>query len=46
MTTAKAQKRPAEQHYAAELQRLQQADTAPVPPGWFMSAVAVEKFIN
>lgn len=45
MTADKTQKRPAEQHYAAELQRLQQADNAPVPPGWFMSAVAVEKFI-
>ncbi|WP_333609324.1 ATP-binding protein [Arsukibacterium sp.] len=43
--TANTQKKPAEQHYAAELYRLQQADNAPVPPGWRMSAVAVEKFI-
>lgn len=45
MTASKAQKRPAEQLYAKELQKLQLNDTAPVPPGWFMSAVAVEKFI-
>lgn len=43
--TAHTQKKPAEQHYAAELSRLQRADTAPVPPGWSMSAIAVEKFI-
>lgn len=45
MTVNKTQKRPAEQNFTAELQRLQQTDDAPVPPGWFMSAVAVEKFI-
>lgn len=46
ISTDKTQKKPAEQQYAAELRRLQQADNAPVPPGWSMSAVAVEKFIN
>ncbi|HSG53372.1 MAG TPA: AAA family ATPase [Rheinheimera sp.] len=40
-----AQKISAEQAYADELQKLQQQDSAPVPPGWAMSAVAVERFI-
>jgi MoxR-like ATPase len=40
-----AQKLSAEQTYAAELEQLQMRDTAPVPPGWAMSAIAVERFI-
>lgn len=43
--TKTAQKLSAEQAYAAELDQLQQQDTAPVPPGWAMSAIAVERFI-
>ena len=46
MTKEQRQKRPAEQLYADELHKLQLHDTAPVPPGWFMSAIAVEKFIT
>lgn len=43
--TKTAQKISAEQAYADELHKLQQQDSAPVPPGWAMSAVAVERFI-
>lgn len=40
-----AQKLSAEQRFAGELEKLQQQDKAPVPPGWTMSAIAVERFI-
>lgn len=39
------QKLSAEQRFAAELDKLQQQDNAPVPPGWSMSALAVERFV-
>ena len=45
MMSKAAQKISAEQYYADELQKLQQQDNAPVPPGWAISAVAVERFI-
>lgn len=40
------QRRPAEEEYREELERLHQADRFPVPPGWRMSPVAVETFIQ
>jgi MoxR-like ATPase len=40
------QRMPAEQRYADELQRLRERDEYPVPPGWRMSPIAVEKFIS
>ncbi len=40
-----AQKLSAEQTFADELAQLQKFDDAPVPPGWAMSALAVERFI-
>ena len=43
--TKAVQKISTEQAYAEELHKLQQQDNAPVPPGWAMSAVAVERFI-
>jgi MoxR-like ATPase len=36
---------PAEVRYAAELETLRQADTAPRPPGWLLSPRAVRTFI-
>lgn len=39
------QRRPAEIRFASELARLKTNDSHPVPPGWRMSPVAVEKFI-
>lgn len=39
------QRLPAEQQFAKELAQLQQWDPAPVPPGWLMSPLAVERFI-
>ncbi|KRW57999.1 ATP-binding protein [Pseudomonas sp. TTU2014-080ASC] len=40
-----AQRQPAEIIFKAELQRLAAMDLGPVPPGWRMSPIAVEKFI-
>jgi len=39
------QRVPAEVRFADELQRLAQADTHEVPPGWRLSPIAVERFI-
>lgn len=39
------QRPPAEYLYADELELLRARDQGPVPPGWFMSPLAVEKFI-
>lgn len=43
--TSKLQRLPAEVAYADELERLKSADSHPIPPGWNMSPIAVEKFI-
>ena len=40
------QRLPAEEEYREELERLRQEDRFPVPPGWRMSPVAVETFIQ
>jgi MoxR-like ATPase len=40
------QRIPAEVRFADELERLRQRDNFPVPPGWRMSPIAVEKFIS
>lgn len=40
-----AQRLPAEERFADELARLAEADNAPRPPGWRMSARAVRRFI-
>ena len=40
------QRLPAEEEYREELERLRRADRFPVPPGWQMSPVAVETFIQ
>lgn len=42
----RVQRIPAEVRFAEELERLQQRDNFPVPPGWRMSPIAVEKFIS
>ncbi len=39
------QRLPAERAYADELDKLVQWDSYPVPPGWAMSPIAVEKFV-
>jgi MoxR-like ATPase len=41
----KVQRLPVEIRFAAELEMLRQRDDSPVPPGWQMSPIAVEKFI-
>ena len=44
--TKKAIQRPsAEQLYGNELEKLRQWDAGPIPPGWRLSPLAVEKFI-
>ena len=40
------QRIPSEVRFAEELERLRQQDEFPVPPGWRMSPIAVEKFIS
>ena len=40
------QRAPAEVRFAGQLEVLRDADSHPVPPGWRMSPVAVEKFIT
>jgi MoxR-like ATPase len=40
------QRIPAERLYADELERLAASDPHPVPPGWKMSPIAVEKFVG
>lgn len=40
------QRIPAEVRFADEIERLQQHENFPVPPGWRMSPIAVEKFIS
>lgn len=40
-----AQRLPAEQRFAAQLQALEQADNAPKPAGWRLSPQAVRRFI-
>ena len=42
----RVQRVPAEVRFADELERLQSRDDFPVPPGWRMSPIAVEKFIS
>ncbi|MDF1630433.1 MAG: AAA family ATPase [Alcanivoracaceae bacterium] len=42
----RVQRLPAEVRFAAELEKLRQHDDSPVPPGWQMSPIAVEKFIS
>lgn len=42
----KVQRVPAEVRFAAELERLIKHDTHEVPPGWRLSPIAVEKFIE
>ena len=42
----RVQRIPAEERFAGELERLRQQDEFPVPPGWRMSPIAVEKFIS
>jgi MoxR-like ATPase len=42
----RVQRIPAEVRFAEELERLRQRDKFPVPPGWRMSPIAVEKFIS
>jgi MoxR-like ATPase len=44
-TRKAAQRQPAEVIFHAELERLAALDLGPVPPGWRMSPIAVEKFI-
>lgn len=44
-TSEVVQRLPAELRFAKELERLRQNDDSPVPPGWRMSPIAVEKFI-
>jgi len=39
------QRQPAEMYYSAELKRLKAWDPHPVPPGWNLSPIAVEKFV-
>ncbi|MDA8752794.1 AAA family ATPase [Halieaceae bacterium] len=39
------QRLPAEMVFADELARLAEVDTAPRPPGWLLSPLAVEKFV-
>jgi hypothetical protein len=39
------QRLPAEIYYRDELQRLKKWDPHPVPPGWNLSPIAVEKFV-
>ncbi|MDT8450089.1 MAG: AAA family ATPase [Wenzhouxiangellaceae bacterium] len=39
------QRVPAETLYAGEIEKLIKADSHPVPPGWAMSPIAVEKFV-
>lgn len=45
MAQKKLQRAPAEQEYAAELDKLRRTDKDPVPPGWTMSPIAVERFV-
>ncbi len=42
----RVQRIPAEVRFAEELERLRRQDKCPVPPGWRMSPIAVEKFIS
>jgi len=42
----KVQRLPAEVRFSEELDRLRQHDLHPMPPGWSMSPIAVEKFIG
>lgn len=44
--TPRLQRIPAEQLYASELEQLIAADSHPVPPGWTMSPIAVERFVT
>ncbi|MFN3714647.1 MAG: AAA family ATPase [Alcanivoracaceae bacterium] len=44
-TSERIQRLPAEVRFAEELSTLRQHDDYPVPPGWQMSPIAVEKFI-
>lgn len=44
-TTRDIQRQPAELRYQKELEALQQIDDHPVPPGWRLSPIAVERFI-
>lgn len=46
MSNKRKQKLPAELEFHEELERLRQQDQHPVPPGWRMSPVAVETFIQ
>ena len=46
MGTQRKQRLPAEVEYRAELDRLKADDRHPVPPGWKMSPVQVERFIQ
>ena len=43
--TTHIQRPPAEQLFAGELVRLKQWDPGPLPPGWNLSPLAVEKFV-
>jgi MoxR-like ATPase len=44
-TSERVQRVPAEIRFADELARLKQHDDSPVPPGWKLSPIAVEKFV-
>ncbi len=45
MKQSKIQRIPAEHLYAEELEKLRRNDLAPIPAGWKMSPIAIEKFV-
>ena len=45
-STKKVQRVPAEVRFAEELRRLAETDSHEVPPGWRLSPIAVERFID